>query len=364
MTEVLLKELSNSDINWIVANSDRQELLPGSLLTSQGKTVDSLYILLDGTLTVNVTQSENNPLHRAFAAIDSDINSDWEIFRVSRGEVVGEVPFVSQSSNITTIKALEKSLVMSIPQEKLAAKLQQDASFAARFYRAIAIMYADRLQKLITQLGRRKLTQAKSLKDVLFVLAELHDSDIDWLMACGITQKVAAGQTLIYENSPVDALYIILRGKMSMSVSEDDRNPLLRAFSAIEGKELIGREIAKLSKGEILGETPFIDGRLPWATVKVIEDSLILAIPKQQLAVKLQQDIGFSSRFYRVISILSANRLQEILSRIGYGRRVYSAGLPLSNNVEYEDEINISILDKMAIASKRFDWMISRMSIA
>lgn len=364
MTEVLLKELSNSDINWIVTNSYHQELSSGSLLTPEGKSTNSLYILLDGTLAVNITQSDNNPLNRAFAAIDSDINPDLEISRVSRGEIVGEVPFVSHHSHITTIKALEKSLVMSIPQEKLATKLQQDVSFASRFYRAIAILYSDRLQNLITQLGRRKLTQAKSLKDVLFVLAELNDSDIDWLMACGNTQKVAGGQELIYENRPVDALYIILSGKMSISLSEDNRNPLLRAFSAIEGKEVIGREIAKLSKGEILGETPFIDGRLPWATVKVIEDSLVLAIPKQQLAVKLQQDIGFSSRFYRVISILAANRLQEILSRIGYGRRVYSAGLSLSNNVEYEDEINIGVLDKMALASKRFDWMIERMTIA
>ncbi|UKO95887.1 cyclic nucleotide-binding domain-containing protein [Nostoc sp. UHCC 0870] len=364
MTEVLLKELSNSDINWIVANSRQEELSPDSVLIPEGEAVDYLYILLDGTLTVRISQSENNPLNRAFAAIDSNVNSDWEIARFSRGEIVGEIPFVNTRPDVTTIKTLEKSLVMSIPQEKLAPKLQQDISFASRFYRAIAIMFLDRLQRIIGQIGRRNLTQTKSLRDMLFVLAELHDSDIDWIMACGVPEKIPAGQIIIYETSPVDALYIILSGKMSLSISEDERNPLVRAFAAIEGNEIVSREIARLSKGEIIGETPFVDGRLSSTTVKAMEDSIVLSIPRQKLAVKLQQDIGFSSRFYRVVSILAANRLQDIVSRVSYGRRVYSQGLSLGKNVEYEDELNIHVLDKMALAGKRFDWMIERMSMA
>ncbi|KYC43091.1 cyclic nucleotide-binding protein [Scytonema hofmannii PCC 7110] len=364
MTEVLLKELSNNDINWIVANSHQRNLTPGSVLIQSGKTVDSLYVLLDGMLTVSIPQSGDSLLNRAFAAIDSSVNSGWEIDRLSRGEVVGEVPFVNTRPSVTTIKALEKSLIMSIPQEKLATKLQQDAGFSSRFYRAIAIMFLDRLQSIISQLGRRNLTQSKSLKDMLFVLAELHDSDIDWMMACGVPQKIPANQVVIYETGSVDALYIILGGKMSLYVFEDERNPLVRAFAAIEGNEIIGREIARLSKGEIVGETPFLDGRLPSTTVKAIEDSIALSIPRQQLAVKLQQDLGFSSRFYRVIAMLISNRLQEILSQIGYGRRVYSQGLSLDKNVEYEDELNLGILDKMTLAGKRFDWMLERIKIA
>jgi bacteriocin-type transport-associated protein len=364
MTEVLLKELSNSDINWIVANSRQEELSPDSVLIPEGEAVDYLYILLDGTLTVRISQSENNPLNRAFTAIDSNVNSDWEIAKLSRGEMVGEIPFVNTRPDITTIKTLEKSLVISIPQQNLATKLQQDISFASRFYRAIAIMFLDRLQRIISQIGRRNLTQTKSLRDMLFVLAELHDSDIDWIMACGVPEKIPAGQIIIYETSPVDALYIILSGKMSLSISEDERNPLVRAFAAIEGNEIVSREIARLSKGEIIGETPFVDGRLSSTTVKAMEDSIVLSIPRQKLAVKLQQDIGFSSRFYRVVSILAANRLQDIVSRVSYGRRVYSQGLSLGKNVEYEDELNIHVLDKMALAGKRFDWMIERMSIA
>ena len=59
MTEVLLKELSNSDIDWMIATGRRQEIAAGTVLVQEG-TADSLHILLDGTLTVTVSQSDNN----------------------------------------------------------------------------------------------------------------------------------------------------------------------------------------------------------------------------------------------------------------------------------------------------------------
>jgi bacteriocin-type transport-associated protein len=364
MTEVLLKELSNSDIDWMIATGCRREIAAGTVLVQEGKAADSLHILLDGILTVTVSQPENNPLTRAFAAIEGGETSGREIARLSSGEVVGEFVFVGTRPTATTVKAVEKSLVMSIPQQQLAAKLQQDVGFASRFYRAIAIMLSDRLQSLINRLGRSNIAQGQPLRDVLFALGELHDSDIDWMMACGTQQKIPANTVLIHERGPVDALYILLDGTMSLSVCENERNPLARAFAAIEGGEISGREIARLSKGEIVGETPFIDGRLPSATVRATEDSLVLSIPRQQLATKLQQDVGFASRFYRMIATLLSHRLQGMHSQLGYGRRVYSKGQPLDENVQYEDELELSVLDRMALAGKRFDWMLESLTVS
>lgn len=361
MTEVLLKELTNTDIDWMIGIGHKREIAAGSVLIEEGKPTNSLHILLDGILSVTVSQPDDNPLTRAFAAIEGDEILGREITRLSSGEVVGEIPFVGTRSTATTVKAVKKSLVMSIPQQELAAKLQQDVGFASRFYRAIAIMLTDRLQNIINQLGRSNLAQYQPLRDVLFILGELHDSDIDWMMACGTQQKVPANTVLIRERSPVDALYILLDGTMSLSIAEDERNPLARAFAAIEGNEISGREIARLSKGEIMGETPFIDGRLPSATVKAIDSSIVLSISRQQMAAKLQQDIGFASRFYQVIATLLSQRLQGMLSQLSYGRRGYSKGLPLDQNVEYEDELSVSVLDHVALAGKRFDWMLGRL---
>jgi bacteriocin-type transport-associated protein len=361
MTEVLLKELSNSDIDWITATGRQTEIDAGTILIREGKAIDSLHILLEGTLAVTVSQAQNNPLARAFAAIEGGQTDYHEIARLSSGEVVGEIPFVGVRPTPTTVKALEKSSVMSIPWQQLAKKLQQDVSFASRFYRAIAILLSDRLQNLINQLGRSKIAQNQSVRDMLFILGELNDSDIDWMMATGSQLQIAANTVLIHQGGPVDALYILLSGSMAVSVAEDYRNPLARAFAALDSSETPGREIARLSKGEIIGETPFVDGRLPSATIKALENSTVLAIKRQQLAAKLQQDVGFASRFYRVIATLLSNRLQEMLSRLSYGRRVYSKGQSLDEAIKYEDELDLSVLDRMALAGTKFDWMLGRL---
>jgi CRP-like cAMP-binding protein len=110
-----------------------------------------------------------------------------------------------------------------------------------------------------------------------------------------------------------------------------------------------------------VGEIPFVSVRPIATTVKAAEKSLVMSIQEQQLVVKLQQDVGFASRFYRVIATLLSHRLQGMLSRLGYGRRVYSRGQSLDEAVEYEDELELSVLDRMALAGKRFDWMQERL---
>lgn len=344
--DVLLKELSNSDINWLMATGQQARIAPGTVLIEEGKVVDTLYIVLDGTLSVTVSQGKT---------------SDWEIAQLGSGEIVGESLFIGTHVIATTIKALEQSLVLSIPQQQLTAKLQQDIGFASRFTRAIAILLSDRLHSTIGQLSSSQLVQDQQHRDVLFVLGELNDSDIDWLMKSGARQKITANTVLIDEQGPVDALYILLSGTMTVSVSGNKRNPLVRAFGARESRESSGQEIARLSRGEIIGETPFIDTRLPYATVKALEDSLVLSIHRSRLAAKLQLDVGFASRFYRVIATLHSNRLQEIFRRLGYGKPVDSKNQLLDKAIEYEDELDVGVLDRIALAGTRFDWMLNRL---
>lgn len=361
MTDVLLKELSSSDIDWIAITGRQTEIDAGTVLIQAGEAVDALHILLDGALTIGMSQAGTDPLARAFSAIEGN-DLSRELATLSSGEVVGKIPFVSLNPATTTVKALEKSLVLSIPQPQLATKLQEDVGFTARFYRAISILLSDRLQHSIRQLSCSKLDPSQPLRDILFVLGALNDSDLDWLIAAGSRQRIAANTVLIQEGGPVDALYILLGGTMSASISGNDYNPLTRAFAALNTGEDPGREIARLSKGELIGETAFIDARLPATTVKAIEEALVLSIPRQKVAAKLQQDVGFASRFYRVIGTLLSNRLQGMLSRLGYGRRVYRQGQPLDDAIEYEDELDLRVLDQMALAGTRFDWMLTRLN--
>ncbi len=71
--------------------------------------------------------------------------------------------------------------------------MQQDLEFAARLYRAIAILLSTRLQQMMSQLGRSTVILSKpQLREALIVFA-LHDSDIEWLVAAGL-QEIAANK--------------------------------------------------------------------------------------------------------------------------------------------------------------------------
>jgi bacteriocin-type transport-associated protein len=247
---------------------------------------------------------------------------------------VGESVLLDTRPSSTTIKAIEKSLVLSIPQQQLTAKLQQDISFAAHFYRALAILLSERLRDMVNQLGSHKLAQDASMKRGLFIFGELSDRDIDWMNIAGHQEAIAPGQVLIEQGIPTDSLYIILDGSMSVYVSDGDRNPLSRAFAALDSTASTLREIAQLTSGQIVGEMPFVDSRPPSTTVKAIQKSLVLSLPRQQLIIKLQQDVGFASRFYRLLASLLSDRLRDLVSRIGFGRRVYSKGAALDEDIK------------------------------
>jgi len=131
------------------------------------------------------------------------------------------------------------------------------------------------------------------VEKVLYILGELSDSDIDWLVKVGKKTPVAAGATLIREGCSVDTLYILLEGALVVSISA-----------------LQERQIAQLACGEVVGEMSFVDAHPPSATVRTLEDSLVLAIPRQALADKLQDDEGFGCRFYRALAVLLSKRLR------------------------------------------------------
>lgn len=177
------------------------------------------------------------------------------------------------------------------------------------------------------------------MKKVLFILGELSDDDVDWLIDNSSHETIAAGTVLIQEGQAIDTLYILLDGALTVSV-----------------EALGGQEVALLTSGEVVGEMSFVDDRPPSATVKAIEDSLVLSIPRQALSTKLHQDVGFASRFYRALAIFLSDRLRGTVSRLGYGKE------PDHNErVAREQSLNPDVLDNLALGDTRFAWLLRRL---
>ena len=360
MTEVLLKELSNQDIDWMLTTGIRTEIEPGTVLIQQGQSLEALHILLDGALSVSLSQPDANPLGRAFAALEGGTLPGREIAQLSSGEMVGEIPFVESYLPSTTVCATTKSVVLTISMKHLIQKLQQDLSFAAHLYRASAVLLANRLEQMIDQLGHSTVVLSQPvLREALIIFAQLDDSDIEWLIAAGRVQQIAADTVLIRSGRPIEALHILLDGAIALNAAEEG-NLLTQAFSHLENQPST-REFARLSRGDIVGETSFIEAQQSAIAVKALRDSRVLSIPKWRLAAKLLHDVGFAARFYRVLAILLADKQQAIVSRLGYGRLSYSSGQALENS--YSNELDTDFLTQVGLAGARFEWMLKRIGI-
>ena len=100
------------------------------------------------------------------------------------------------------------------------------------------------------------------MRKALQMLGVLEDPDIEWLLSHGRTQTVPSESVLIREGEPIDALYIVIDGKLSVrNVGVGDK------------------EIAGLFPGEIVGEISFVDSRPPVASVIAAQNSRVLAVP-------------------------------------------------------------------------------------
>ena len=69
-----------------------------------------------------------------------------QVARLMTGEVMGEMSFVDSAPPSATVQALETSMVLAIPRRRLNKRLTEDAGFAGRFYRALAMFLAGRLR--------------------------------------------------------------------------------------------------------------------------------------------------------------------------------------------------------------------------
>ncbi|MEP7308762.1 MAG: cyclic nucleotide-binding domain-containing protein [Acidobacteriota bacterium] len=171
------------------------------------------------------------------------------------------------------------------------------------------------------------------MRKALSLLGIMNDSDLDWLIAAGSRREVAAGDVLIREGQPVDAIFIIVDGLLAVRTTRTG-----------------ARDVAQLRSGEIVGEMSFVDARPPSASVVSLGPSLVLAIPRGTLAAKLQDDVPFAARFYRSVAVFLSDRLRTTSRGLGYGDKA-------PEQPEPDEEMDPATLDALALAGARFDWL-------
>ena len=178
------------------------------------------------------------------------------------------------------------------------------------------------------------------MRKVLFIFSDLTDADVDWLAAVGKRKAFPTGSVLIEEGNPIDEVYVLLEGELSVRVKARGDDP-----------------IAILHQGEIVGELSFLDSRPPLATVAALTDSVVLAIPRDQLSTKLDRDPSFAAHFYRALGVFLATRLRNTMAGVGYG-----TSDSLEADEQSVDEIDPELLESISLAAKRFEVLLNRFS--
>lgn len=123
----ILGQLDDADIAWMGRVGERRSLRPGDILIEEGRASPYLFIVLDGQVAVSV-------------------KGVGTVAHLHAGEILGEMSFVDRSPPSATVTATLPARVLQLEKAVIEARLGENAAFAARFYKALAVFLADRLR--------------------------------------------------------------------------------------------------------------------------------------------------------------------------------------------------------------------------
>ena len=175
------------------------------------------------------------------------------------------------------------------------------------------------------------------MRKALYILAELDDQDLLWLVDTGSYRNYPAGTTLIEANGLVDHLYVVIDGEVDVILPSR-------------------RKIGDMATGDIVGEMSLIEKRPPAVSVVMASDCKLLAVPHAAIHERLRRDTAFAARFYRALTVFLADRLRTRVDTLGYGEdQVEDA----QESFERENELDESLLNNVHVAGDRMRRLIS-----
>ncbi|MBD1825734.1 cyclic nucleotide-binding domain-containing protein [Cyanobacteria bacterium FACHB-DQ100] len=157
--------LNDADIAWMMANGSAEKSTAGTILIQQGQPVPAVYLLLDGTVGIDI----------------SIAGQTRELAKRGKGDILGEISFVDGGVASASVRAVDETWVLRISQAQLAMKLQEDAAFAGRFYQATAQVLSSRCQDLLIRSGIASAAIAQDAEEL-----EEDELDLDILEGTAI----------------------------------------------------------------------------------------------------------------------------------------------------------------------------------
>lgn len=153
----ILSELLDEDVEWLANSGDRLRYPVGAEMIPCGGMVDSIYFVLDGTFSVLARNGE-------------------PVAELHSGEVIGEMSLVDPARTTASVQANAGASALRVSHARLRNKLDADAAFAARFYRALAVFMSARIRHttgLFGQDGQAATPQVEPISEAQLEKAHL-----------------------------------------------------------------------------------------------------------------------------------------------------------------------------------------------
>ncbi|MEZ5965499.1 MAG: cyclic nucleotide-binding domain-containing protein [Planctomycetota bacterium] len=126
----LLSSLTDGDAAWIFDVASERPVSAGSVVVAEGANPHALWLVLSGQVAVTVGAAPERT-----------------IARLGPGELIGEMALLEGTAASATVTAVEDTRLLELAHSALLQHSALDPGFAARLYRALALVLSQRLRR-------------------------------------------------------------------------------------------------------------------------------------------------------------------------------------------------------------------------
>ena len=330
----LFAEADPALLDWFEENGNFLACDDDQRLIQEGVSIDSIYILRSGHLSVYVSK-------------DSSERNDILLASLQPGALVGEMSMIENKLPVASVVARAGSELLQVKRQKLFVDLSKAADLECAFYRMLAFKISEQVKSqnqlaLSSQFKVHALIEP--LRKVLTLFSDLNDRDIEWMRSNGISQQVSPGSLIIEQDKPVPDLLLIMAGSCEITINAPD------------GEVVVGYA----RRGEIIGEMSLLTKERQLATANVkagLQGLQVLRLNKLQLMDQVQTNALFGAHMYKGLARMLSSRSRDQLKIFGLSTRS-------QDDVVMTDDDDVLDFDELSGASKAgrlFDWLCKEM---
>jgi extracellular factor (EF) 3-hydroxypalmitic acid methyl ester biosynthesis protein len=132
----------------------------------------------------------------------------------------------------------------------------------------------------------------------LTFIESLEPSDLGWIDANAEIMQLRPGDVLIEEGAVNTDLFILESG-------------LLQVYTGGAHKDQVPHEIARIGSGSLVGDLSWLETQVTSASVRALENSILLRLDGDTLEQQLTGNSEFAARFFQGIARVIAQRLRD-----------------------------------------------------